>query len=428
MANNFLTISMITREALRVLENELTFTKQINRNYDDRFGVAGAKIGTVINIRKPPRYKGRTGQALAPEDAVETSVPLALTTQRGVDLLFTSQDLTLNIDDFSKRFLKPAVANVANGVDFDGTGLTLQCANMIGTPGTFPSAALTYLQAGQRLNEEACPVDDRRLVMGPGFVPPIVDALKGLFQSSERIAEQYDKGQMGIGLGFRWYMDQNMRTQVAGAGGAATVSGANQTGNSLVTTGWPVSTAIFNAGDIITLPTVFAVNPVNKQQSTFLRQFVVTANVTSAASGTTTIPIAPAIIPPTGGTINLVLASNTPLSVPNTYTQSVTVGGGFQNVTNSPANGAAITVVFTAGQSSGQACAFHPEAFAMGCADLLLPGGVDMASRVSDDQLGLSIRAVRAYDINNDRFPTRLDILYGFCVLYQEMACRIAGA
>jgi hypothetical protein len=400
MANALLTIQMITREALRVLENSLTFTKQIERQYDDKYAIAGAKIGTTLNVRKPPRYAGRSGQALAIEDATETSVPLVLSNQRGVDIAFTSQDLTLSIDDFSKRFLKPAVAAVANMVDVDGTALTTQVWNMVGTPGAFPATALLYLQAGQRLNEEACPVDDRKLVMGPGFVPPIVDALKGLFQSSERIAEQYEKGMMGVGLGFKWFMDQNMRTQIAGAGGAFTVAGAGQTGSTLLVAALPGG---LNKGDVFTIAGVNAVNPQNHLSTGAPRQFVVTA---TAIAGATSISIAP------------------PIQVYGT----VAPFNPFATVTALPGAGATCTPAFTAAQSSGQACAFHPEAFAMACADLLLPGGVDMAARVNDDQLGLSIRAIRAYDINQDRFPTRLDILYGFCMLYGEMACRIAGA
>ena len=401
MANTILTIAMITREALRVLENSLTFTKQITRNYDDKYGVSGAKIGTVLNIRKPPRYAGRTGQALALEDATETSVPLTLSTQRGVDIAFTSADLTLSVDDFSKRFLKPAIASVANGVDFDGTALTQNVWNSVGTPGAFPATALLYLQAGQRLNEEACPVDDRKLVIGPGFVPPIIDALKGLFQSSERISQQYEKGMMGIGLGFQWFMDQNMKTQIAGTQAATfTIGGAGQTGSNLTVT---ALTGTLNKGDVFTIAGVFAVNPQNHQSTGALRQFVVTA---PCIVGATTVPIAP------------------PLQVYG----AVAPFNPFATVTALPGAGATATLLYGTGASSGIGCAFHPEAFGMACADLLLPGGVDMAARVSDDQLGLSIRAVRAYDINLDRFPTRLDILYGFAMLYGEMACRIAGA
>src|SRR6516225_1124822 len=151
---------MITREAMRILENNLTFTKYVRRDFDSQYGQAGAKIGTVLNIRKPPRYVGRVGQGLALEDATETSVPLALTTQRGVDIAFTSQDLTLSIDDFSDRFIRPAAANVANAIDFDGMGQYANVYNVIGTAGTIPNALLTYLQSGQRLDEEACPRDN----------------------------------------------------------------------------------------------------------------------------------------------------------------------------------------------------------------------------------------------------------------------------
>lgn len=427
MANTLLTISMITREALRVLENSLGYAKQISRQYDDRFGIAGAKIGTVINIRKPVRYVGRTGTAMSGgEDATETSVPLALSTQRGVDLYFNSQDLTLSIDDFSKRILGPAIANVANMVDFDGLNGSLTQSsmvnnvyNVVGTPGTPPAAALTYLQAGQRLNEEACPIDNRKLVMPPAFVPPIVDTLKGLFQSSERIAEQYDKGMMGIGLGFKWLMDQNLQQRTSGPlGGAPQVAGAGQTGASLATSGWTASAALrMKKGDVFTIAGVYATNPQNHAATGALRQFTVLADASSDATGAATISISPPIIP-IGGSA----------SITTTFGPSpVTLGPAFATVSASPGAGALITPMFTANQVSQNALAFYPEAFAMGCADLLLPGGVDMASRVSDDQLGLSIRAVRAYEISTDRFPTRLDILYGFATLYAEMACRVAG-
>lgn len=418
MANSLLTISMITREALRVLENSLTFTKQIARTYSDQFAIAGAKIGTVLNIRKPPRYAGRVGQALALEDSVETSIPLALTTQRGVDLSFTSAELTLSVDDFGRRFLRPAILGVANRIDFDGCGLIVgrppaggnpllpvsfvpspPVYNSIGVAGTIPNTALQYLQAGQRLNEEACPVDDRVLVMGPSFVPPIVDSLKGLFQSAERIAEQYDRGMMGIALGFRWFMDQNMPTHTSGTFTTGTVAGAGQTGPTLAVT---ATGGTLTIGDVITIAGVYAVNPQNQQSTGALRQFVVTANV---ASGATAIPIYPPL--QTFGTV-------APFN-PNGTVSAL------------PAAGAVITPLYAASTTAGMACAFHPEAFTFASADLLLPGGVDMAARVADEQLGMSIRAIRAYDINLDRFPTRLDILYGFGTLYQEMATRVGG-
>ena len=412
MANTLLTISMITREALRVLENNLTFTKYVHRDFDDSFGRAGAKIGTVLNIRKPARYAGRVGQGLSIEDATETQVPLTLTTQRGVDIAFTSQDLALSVDDFSDRFIRPALANVANNVDFDGLQQYLNVYNTVGTPGTVPNALLTYLQAGQRLDEEAAPRDDlRSLVISPAMQATIVDTLKGLFQSAQDIATQYESGKMGLSIGFKWSMDQNVGINVVGQlGGSPTVNQAAQTGSSLVTNNWTASAATrLLKGNVFTIGSgstgVYAVNPQSKQSTGALRQFVATAAGVSDGSGNMTISISPSII----------------------------VSGPFQNVTGQsapitgPAAGATINVLGAANTASPQGLAFHKDAFALGCADLPLPGGVDMAARVSDKQLGLSIRLVRAYDINTDRFPTRIDLLYGWQTLYAELACRVAS-
>lgn len=406
MANVLLTIGMITREALRILENNLTFTKYVRRDFDDSYGRAGAKIGTVLNVRKPPRYVGRVGQGLQLEDAVETSVPVVLNTQRGVDIAFNSQDLALSIDDFSDRFLKPAVANVANNVDFDGLSQYLNVHNEIGTPGTVPNALLTYLQVGQRLDEESAPRDNERaLVISPAMQATIVDALKGLFQDADSIADQYLRGTMGRTIGFKWSMDQNVRTQLTGTqGGAGVTNGANQTGASLITNGW---TALINnllrQGDVITIAGVFAVNPQSKQSTGALRQFVVTANVNSDGVGNATIPIAG----PGGFGI---------------------IGAGpFQNVSALPANGAAITVQGASAVTSPRGIGFHKDAFVVATADLPLPSGVDMADRFGEKQLGFSIRLIRAYDINLDRFPTRLDLLYGWATLYPELACRVAS-
>jgi hypothetical protein len=413
MANTLLTIAMITRETLRVLENNLRFTKYVRRDFDDSFGRAGAKIGTVLNIRKPARYVGRTGQGLSIEDATETQVPLVLNTQRGVDIAFTSQDLALSIDDFSDRFIRPAIANVANNVDADGMKQYVNVFNMIGTPGTVPNALLTYLQAGQRLDEEACPRDDMRsLVISPAMQATIVDTLKGLFQESTEIARQYEEGTMGRSIGFKWSMDQNTQVNTIGALGGTPTTTGNQVGNSLVTGAWTGTiTNIVLAGNVFTLGSgstgIYAVNPQSKQSTGALREFTILANASSSGGGAVTLSISPSII----------------------------VSGPFQNVTGLtgplPASGVpggtTVNVIGAANTNSPQGLAFHKDAFALGCADLPLPGGVDMAARVSDKQLGLSIRLVRAYDINTDRFPTRIDILYGWTTLYPELACRVAS-
>ncbi len=406
-ANTYLTIGMVTNEALMVLVNNLAAAKQVNREYDDKFGVEGAKIGTVLNVRRPPRYLTALGQALQIEDATETSVPVILNTQRHLGLAFSSVDLALNIDDFSKRFIRPGIATLANFIDFDVLGQFVNSFNEIGVPGTVPNLALTYLQVGQRLSDMAVPFEDRVIIMSTGMNAVIVDALKGLFQASDRIKEQYDKGEMGSGLGFeKWLIDQNVRTFTVGsyAGGTPTVNGANQNGSSIITQGWPNSTNILNQGDIISFAGVFSVNPQNRQANSALAQWTVTAPVVSSGAGAATIPISG----PSGN--------------------GLITAGPFQNASASPANAAAITVSGASGTGpTPRGLAFHPDALTLAMADLVLPGGVDIAERAKSKELNASLRLVRAYDINQDRFPFRADVIYGVATLYPELMCRIAS-
>lgn len=402
MSNTLLTISMITRESLRVLENNLTFTKQTNRQYSDQFAKSGAKIGSVVNIRKPVRYTVSSGTALSVQDVTETQVAVTLDQQKHVDFEFTAVDMTLSIDDFADRYIKPAVAALANKIDNDGLALYNQIYNVVGTPGTVPNALLTYLNAGVALDNNATPMDDlRSICITPRMQATIVDALKGLFQSSQNIAEQYRKGRMGEAIGFSWYMDQNVATHTVGPlGGTPLVNGATQTGASLITDGWTAAAASrLKKGDTFTIAGVFQINPQSRQSTGDLQSFVVTADVSSDGSGNLTVAISPSIVTSTA----------------------------YQTVTGSPADNAAITVLGAANQTSPQGLAFHRDAFTLVTADLQMPNGTDMADRVASRKLGLSLRLVRDYDITTDKFPTRIDVLYGWAVLRPEMACRIAA-
>lgn len=403
MPNTNLTSSIITNESLAVLENNLTFAKNISREYDDKFAVAGAKIGSTLNIRKPARYVGRTGAAIGVEDHTETQVALTLDTQFGVDVSFTSQELTLSIDEFSDRIVKPAMAAIANKIDRDGLTQYQSVYNAVGTPGTTPSALLTYLQAGAKLDFEAAPRDDQRaLVIDPLAQVNAIDALKGLFQSGEQIADQYKSGNMGLAAGFKWSMDQNVVTHTVGPlGGTPLVNGTMAQGaTTLVTDGWTAAAASrLKKGDVFTIANVFAVNPQNRQSTGQLRQFVVTADVSSDGAGNASIPISPAL-------------SST---------------GAFATISAMPADNAALTIMGAANTLSPANLAYHKDAFVLGCADLLVPKGVDMASRSASKKVGLSVRMVRQYAINTDAFPCRFDVLYGYRTVYPELACRIMG-
>ena len=398
-----------------VLENELTFSGQVDRNYDDQFAVTGAKIGATLNVRRPGRFVGTSGPALNVEDFNETSVPVTLSTQFHVDTQFTSQDLALSLDMFSDRILKPAVAAIANKVDFDGLTMAKNnTANIVGTAGTPPTGLITYLTAGAYLDSEGAPRDGRRsCVIEPFTSATIVDSLKGLFVPSDVIGKQYQKGMMGRdSAGVNWYMDQNVVAQTFGSYATATLACATTTATGFLTSGWAststialtatTATAGLKQGDVIQIDGVFAVNPQNRQAygSNKLRNFVVTSNVTVATSGTTSVTVSPAVI----------------------------TAGQFQNVSIPTTSAtAAVTPFNKTGTVSPQNIVMHKNAFCLATADLELPDGVHFAGRASDKELGLSLRVVRQYTINNDSIPTRVDVLYGWAPLYPELACRVAA-
>jgi hypothetical protein len=395
-----------------VLENELTFASEVERNYDDQFAVVGAKIGNTLNIRRPGRFIGTTGPALNVEDFNETSTPLTLTTQFHVDTQFTTVDLSLSMDAFSKRVLKPAIAAIANKIDRDGLVMAKNStANIVGTAGTPPTGLITYLNAGAYLDSEGAPRDgSRSCIVEPFTSATIVDSLKGLFVPSNIVARQYEKGLMGRDSGgMNWKMDQNVVNQTFGSfAGTAVVATTTATG--FLSTGWASSSTIaviatgavsLKQGDVFTIAGVYAVNPQNRQAygSNKLRNFVVNADV-SGTGATLSVSVSPAVI----------------------------TGGQFQNV-SIPTTSATAAVAFfnSSGAVSPQNIIMHRNAFALGSADLELPEGVHFAGRASDKEVGLSIRVVRQYTINNDSIPTRLDVLYGWAPLYQELACRVAA-
>jgi hypothetical protein len=301
------------------------------------------------------------------------------------------------------------VATIANKIDFDGLQLYKDIYNLVGTPGTTPSSNLTYLTAGVKLDNEAAPRDgERNICMNPIADATIVNANLGLFNPQGKISSQYEKGMMVKGvLGFDWYMDQNIGVQTIGtyvanvAGGAVTVNGAVSTGSTIILAGWTAGDQL-KEGDIVTFAGVFAVNPQNRQTTGQLRQFVLTADATAGGAGAMTISVSPAVV----------------------------FSDQYQNVTSttgSIANGAVVSVYGASGVSTPQNLAFHTDAFAFATTDLIMPGGVDMGRRITSEKLGMSMRLVRQYDINNDRFPCRIDILGGWKTIRPELACRVAG-
>jgi hypothetical protein len=400
MANTLLTNDDITNEALAVLENEIVFAKKVHRPVDDMFANEDHQNGDSVKIRLPDRGTYRSGATFSADDVTEDSVTVTLS-QGGADCNFTTKELTLDIAKFSERILKPRIVTIANEIDRQGLALYDDIANQVGTAGTAPNAATFVLDGGRVLDDEACPRDGQRnAIWSPAHNASLVGGLSTLFNSTGKIGDQYEKGLMGMGaLGFDHFMSQNTPSHTVGAlGGTPLVNGAAQTGASLITDGWTAAVANRLAvGDVFTIANVYAVNPITGQSTGRLRQFTATAVGASDVAGNMTISISPSIV----------------------------TTGKFKNVNAAPADNAALTITGTASTAYSTSLLFHPDAFAFAMAQLYLPDGVDKAARKSYN--GLSIRMVRAYDVNNDKLPTRLDVLFGWQTARKEWACRVIG-
>lgn len=457
MTNTLLTISYITNEGLVVLENELVFADGVDKQYAAEFGVNGAKIGQVCNVRRPPRYIGTFGPALNVEDTNETFIPVPLNYQFHVDVQFTTADLLLSMDLFRTRVLQPMMATVSNRVDSDGLYFAYQqTAQTVGAFGTPASQYLTFALANAQLINEAVPAGPRRMVLDALTQAYAADGVKGLFNPQISVAEFFRKGMINRQTaGFDWFTDQNVVAFATGAGGgtptlaATTHTGIISTGwaqeGFIETTGWTAAAAArVKVGDILQIAGVFPVNPQNRSRyqngaaNGGLKQFVVLppGGYTQNPVGTATPGLSFAAATLTSGTFDAstgVYSSTAGGALSIRIGEVLITGGQFQNCTAPSSTTAAIYVngqaasTFINGTVSPQSIAYHKNAFAVAFADLPLPRGVQDAARASDPDIGMSMRMVTQYTINNDAMPTRCDILYGWAGLYRNLAVRVAG-
>lgn len=396
MANTLLTPTMVTRKALMILHQKLAFVGTIERQYDDSFAKDGAKIGATLQIRLPSKFVSAVGATVTASDTVQTSVGLTVGTQRNVAMNFLTSELTLSMDDFSERVIDPAMAVIAAGVESDAFQMALDVYQQIGTPGTTPTALLTYLQAMARLDNSLAPRVNRCLQMPPLDAATIVDSLKGLFQDSQSISKQYREGIMGRTSGFDWYNNTlTSRFTNGNKVAAVTVSGAGQTGATL-TLGGVAGADTFKKGEVFTCVGCNEVHPETKVDTGRLQKFVVTADVTSGGA-TVVVAISPSIV----------------------------VTGATQNVSASPTNGGAVVFDGTASLQYGLTLAYYKQAFAIAFADLYMPKGLDFGSREVMD--GISLRIIRDYTVLTDLIVTRVDVLYGVKTIRPELACRVAS-
>lgn len=403
MANSILTPTAVTREALRVLHSKLSFIGSINRTYDDSFANSGAKIGDTLKIRLPNQYTVRTGATMTAQDTTETSVSLQMATQKGVDVNFTSAELTLSMDDFSKRVLNPAMTVLASAIEADALLMAKDVYNQVnnvGSAGTFAK----LLSARKLMVDNLTPIGDLSIQLNTQDNVDIITDVKGLFQDSATLAKQYREGYLGRTAGFDFYESTLLLpftpgSEVAASSSTISINGAGQVSTSVtdvtcaltVTNG---SSKTLKKGDIVTLVGCNRVHPETKADTGQLQQFTVTADV--ATSGTSMI-VSPGIV----------------------------ITGAYQNVTAAPTTANAIKKIGTASTAYGLSLAYHRDAFAFVSADLLIDPSMGWCSRQVMD--GISMRVWKQGDIVNDKVPCRIDVLYGYKTIRPQIAARIAN-
>jgi hypothetical protein len=391
---------MITRKALEILENNLVITRTVNRQYDDSFAVQGAKIGSTLRIRLPDRALVTDGAALQVQDDNEQFTTLTVSSQKHIGVNFTTAELTMQLDDFAERVLKPRISQLASSIDADVANSFKSIYQSVGTPGTTPGTSLVLLQSQQKLNEAAAVMAPRYATVNPAANAGLVEGMKGLFNPTNTISRQFKNGLMGEGvLGFEEIsMSQSIKQHTTGTRtGSHTVTSAvtAQGSTTILITG--TGTQTIKQGDVFTVANVYAVNPQTRESTGSLQQFVATADAT-AAGGAYTVSVSPAM-----------------------YTS----GHALATIDAFPQASAVVTFLGSASTQYPQNLIYHKDAITFATADLLMPQGVDMASRQVHN--GISMRIVRQYDINNDRLPCRIDVLYGFSVIRPQMGVRLWG-
>lgn len=402
MSNTLVTCSIVAKETLAIIKNMLGFAGAVNRDFEAEYTSnqsRGYAPGQTINIKRPPRYTYRAGRVSVPQSTVETTIPLTLS-QGGTDLGFTGLERAVSIQQLDQK-MQAAAITVVNEIDRQGLDMArLNTFNAIGTPGTPPNtqvlalAAITAAQ--QRLDEMGAPRDARAraAILNPAMNGYIITGMAGLFNAPGVVSAQFGSGMLVPSLGLTYAMDQNVVNHVNGAATATNINGANQVGSAITVVA--VAGGTLTKGTVITLPGVNAVNPQSRQSTGALAQFVVTAD---ALVGATTINISPSIV----------------------------TSGAFQNVTASPTTAAPYVILGAANATYASNVVFHRDAFTLAMVPMDAPmaaGGVDV--HIASDQ-GLSVKVTKYYDPINDFNGMRLDVLFGWCAPYPELATKLVA-
>ena len=409
MSNTFKVVDMVTREALRIAHESASFLGTIDRQYDDSFKGSGAKQGSTLRVREPNQYTRRQGsRVMDVQDQNESTQTITVATQDGVDMRFNSAELIQSVnsgskfDDLSKNYIEPAVKSLVSGIESDVIAFaTKNTYNVAGTAGAAITDLVAVGNARAKLNQGLAPKDGNRFIQADSItMSGVVNGLKGLFQDSTQIKEQYREGMMGRTAMADWYENERMWTLTNSSDVTGTTDAAAQVTDGGTTIDIGTTVADPAVGSVFTVAGVYMAHPETKASMGVLQQFVVLSHVSGVCT------VSPATIL-TGAKKNVVSSTGGTLATTDFNSKTVTFSG-------------------AASTSYVQPLMYHKEAFQFITADLPIMDDAQKCVRRMQD--GLSLRCWMASDIRNDELLLRIDILYGMAALRPAWACRLIGA
>lgn len=385
---------------MEVLSNNCVIPAFVGRENEKYFAEA-TKIGDSLDMLRPIKSVGGTGQGFNPEGLVRTSVPLQIAFWVNYDFMFNSREDALFLDsDKNKNYLKPGAIHMANRIDslmFQYIAAT--SPKWVGTAGTTPTNTDPYANAQTKLNQLLTPFDERVIVFNSAMNQGIVKTNSTLFNPQSVIGTEFTTGRVtgktGRQFDFDFMVDEQTPTNTFGTYTVVgVVDGAGQQGSSILTKSW--TTASLTANDRGTFAGVYEVNPDSRQQiGSVLFQWQLTAPATDAA-GAITLQIFPTMV----------------------------TSGPYQNVSGSPADGAVITMAATTGQQYTTAIAMQKGAYT--AAFIELADVSDYGAKcvvMTDPKTKISIRCIWQWNSSGPyagNTTVRMECIFGIGSRYSE--------
>jgi P22 coat protein - gene protein 5 len=397
-------------EVLRNLKNALKVAEYFNSDWEKDYEKTFA-VGTTITVKFPQQFTIRDGLGYNPQGINRISTTVSLDQPFGIDFQWDDYEAAVKAErseeEIREQYLEPAGVQIANEIDSRAAFFAKNnISQIVGSLGTDPTS-ITYLDQarGRMLQKAGSALAKKRcaLISSSMQTNSINNPVTSLFQPADAITQAFKEGSMGKLKTFDVFEEQNLYSHTAGTwAGAVTVTGAGQSGTSLIITGTNGDT--IKQGDKFSVANVNFVNPRSRRipGPPTPQTFTVTQDFT-LTGGADTITMLPAVFGPgpTG---------------PSQY----------QNVDALPANGAALTLwpgtVNPNGASGTVGLALSTQAFAIVGMRFYLPKSVEARSQSEDKQTGIPVRFVKAWDPLHSLQIHRFDTVCGFGNLYQDNA------